>query len=297
MRSILFSTKLIPVEHEALTIEDVASRLGLHYMTVYRYVRTGRLPAEWRDGRWHIRPEDLDLVTRPRAVADRRSTAGADRGTRSLSGAADRMLQRLLCGDSSGAWLIVENALLAGTPQEVYLQVLAPCLRAVGEQWERGEISVADEHRATAVALGLIGRLGPLFARRGRRRPGSVLLAGAEGDVHTIPITMVGDLLRAEGVPVIQLGADVPVETLVAAARSTEPAVVGLSASTALAVANAERAIGALHRHVPGVPVLLGGPAVASEEAARASGADAWAPDASSVVDLVLNLERREKGA
>lgn len=200
------------------------------------------------------------------------------------------MLDRLLVGDGPGAWLIVEQALLAGSPRDVYLAVLAPSLKTIGDHWESGRISVGEEHRATAVALGIVGRVGPLFGRPGRRRRESVLLAGAEGDQHVIPLMMVGDLLRSGGLNVVQLGADVPVDTLVAMACASRAGVVGLSASTEPAVASAARAISELHRQLPGVPVMLGGPAVPSEAVAETAGADGWARDGAAAADLALRL-------
>ena len=54
--------------------------------------------------------------------------------------------------------------------KEVHLDLLAGSLRTIGERWASGELSVADEHRASTVASRIIGRLGPLFAQRGRKR-------------------------------------------------------------------------------------------------------------------------------
>jgi excisionase family DNA binding protein len=283
-----FSTKIFPVEPGTLTLEEAADRLGLHYMTVYRYVRTGRLAAEYRGGRWHIRPEHLASATRAGAA---RKTAGG-RPSSSLDLASERILDRLVAGDAVGAWQIVEQALMAGSPADVYLRVLGPCLRTIGDRWETGRLTVADEHRATAVAIGLVGRLSPMFGRPGRRRPGCVLLAGAEGDFHAIPLMMVADLLRAEGLDVIQLGADVPVATLVTMAGAADLTSIGLSASTDQGVVHAGRAITELHQRLPGIPVMLGGPAVTSADVARRAGADGWAPDAATAVDLTLRIQR-----
>ncbi|MDA8046757.1 MAG: cobalamin-dependent protein [Actinomycetota bacterium] len=273
---------------EALTIEQAAHHLGVHYMTVYRYIRTGRLPAEYRDGRWHIHPGDLAQVQkggRPRPPADGRPVR---RGPATAGSGAERMLGRLVTGDSAGAWLIAEQSLLAGGPDDVYLGVLAPCLRTIGDMWADGRLTVADEHRATVLALGIVGRLGPLFGRRGRRRPGQVLLAGVEGDPHAIPVIMVSDLLRADGYEVVQLGADVPLDTLVASAASrAQLLAIGLSAGTTRTLERAGKAVAGLHHARPGVPVFLGGPAVPDEAAARAVGADGWAADAAGAVELI----------
>jgi excisionase family DNA binding protein len=276
---------------DTLTIEEAAGRLGLHYMTVYRYVRIGRLPADYHHGRWHIEEGDLELVNRPR-VRGRRSKGTSTEA--SDTAVVQRLMERLLAGDGPGAWQIIESALLAATPAELYTRIIGPCLRTIGDRWEAGEITVADEHRATAQALRIVGRLGPLFARPGRNRPGLVLLAGAEGDSHAIPLMMVADLLRTAGFDVIQLGADVPVETLVAMAAAEGVVAIGLSASTDQGGVNVARALSALRAAVPGVPVLVGGPALTSEQEALEMGADGWAADATGAADLLTRMVGRE---
>ena len=280
-----------------LSIEEAAGRLGVHYMTVYRYVRLGRLPAEHRDGRWHIRPEDLEPLRggarRARGTGDPPAAARADHrgGADDADSVSGRLADRLVAGDVNGAWSIVEGALLAGAPATVYTEILAPALRSLGEGWESGRLSVAEEHRATALALGIVGRLGPLFRRRGRRRPGQVLLAGVEGDSHVIPLMMVADMLRAGGFEVVHLGADVPVSTLVPfAAVTPQLRAIGLSASTDASAVRAAGVIAALRERVGDLPIVLGGPAVGSEAAARSAGADGWARDAAGALELITTL-------
>jgi excisionase family DNA binding protein len=295
----------------ALTLEQAARRLGVHYMTAYRYVRTGRLPARQRGGRWEIDPADLAAVAHQKRAAaggpvpavgavgarpaDTVRPGGAERPAgagRPAVAAWERLLGRLTAGDGPGAWQIVETALVGSSPASVYLDLLAPCLRAVGEGWAAGRVTIAEEHQATTLCLGIIGRLGPQFARRGRHRPGSVLLAGAEGDSHVIPLLMVADLLRAAGFSVIQLGADVPVDTLTGMARSPDLVAVGLSAATDAGAERLGEAVRRLHDVAPGVPVLVGGPALTSEAAARHLGADGWTADAAAAVDAVARLVR-----
>lgn len=272
-----------------LSIEQAAQVLGLHYMTVYRYIRLGRLEAEHRDGRWRIRPADLERLRTggPGPAGDRRRPArpgGSEQVNR-------RLLERLVAGDGNGAWSIVEAALPARAPASLYTDVIGPTLEALGDGWASGRFSVAEEHRATALALGIVGRLGPLFRRRGRRRPGQVLLAGIEGDSHVIPLMMVADVLSAGGYEVVHLGADVPVSTLVPFAVATRQLrAVGLSASTDASAGRSAGTVAALRERLAGVPIVLGGPAVGSDVAARALGADGWAPDATGALDLVNRL-------
>ena len=81
-------------------------------------------------------------------------------------------MDRLVAGDEAGAWSILEEALLGGAdPVGLHVDLLAAAMGEIGERWAVDELSIADEHRATALASRLVGRLGPRFVRRCRRRP------------------------------------------------------------------------------------------------------------------------------
>ena len=203
-------------------------------------------------------------------------------------------MARMIAGDGPGSWSIIESSLVSGRPSDMYLQLLAPALRQVGDGWSRGDVSIADEHRATAVALGLAGRLSPLFVRRGPSRAATVLLAGAEGDPHVVPLLMVADALRAEGWGIVNLGADVPRAELLATAQATgHLRAVGISLSSERRAARTAKNIRALRAACPDVPVLLGGPAAGSEQVARELGADGWAQDLAGAAKLVNDLAAR----
>ncbi len=91
---------------------------------------------------------------------------------------------------------MIEAGLASGLdPSSIYLEVIGPALRNVGSAWEAGSVDIAEEHRATRIASRLIGRLGPRFASRGRRR-GTVVLGTCAGDAHGLGTTMIADLLR-----------------------------------------------------------------------------------------------------
>ena len=71
----------------------------------------------------------------------------------------------MVAGDEAGAWAVLEAALASGVaPADAHMDLLVPALDSIGEQWARGVLTVADEHRASVVAQRLIGRLGPQFA-------------------------------------------------------------------------------------------------------------------------------------
>jgi methanogenic corrinoid protein MtbC1 len=253
-------------------------------MTVYRYVRTGRLDAHRRGGTWRVRTEDVDAFSR-------QPPPGRGRGRPRWSQHAQRLRSALVRGDEPGAWHVVERVLVGGAdPTDVYVRVLGPALEEVGELWEAGKLSVEAEHRATAVAGRIIGRLGPRFTRPGRRR-GTIVVGAAPQDPHALPSAMLADVLRGAGYGVIDLGGSTPAESFVSAAASADDLVaIGISVSTSAGLAPAQTLVAAMHGRFDGVPVLLGGPAVTDEQAARAVGADAWAADAAAAVEVIAEL-------
>jgi excisionase family DNA binding protein len=241
------------VSDDDLTLTEAATEAGLHYMTLYRYVRTGRLAATRHGREWRIARRDVDALTAhleeqpPRRV-------GSEPVRR-------RLEDRMLAGDEAGAWRIVEDALVSGmAPADVHLRLLVPALADIGEGWARGELRVADEHRASVVAGRVVGRLGPQLRSRGARR-GAVVVGAVTGDTHALPTAIAADLLREARFEVVDLGADVPVESFVQAVadavrlRAVVVSVASLPEPESLAaVCDAVRA-------EVEVPVLVGGPA------------------------------------
>jgi len=275
---------------EPLTLPQAAQELGLHYMTVYRYVRTGRLPAKRARGTWQIDPRDLDMVRRGAPEPQRR-------GATLAKPSRARLEARLVAGDEAGAWNLLEAALASGSaPDEVLLELIGPALRSIGTQWEQGEMSIADEHRASSVAARLISRLGARFARRGRKR-GTIVLAAAPGDLHGVPVAIAGDLLRWRGFDVVELGADTPAGALAQAALGEPDLVaVGIVCTTEDAPASARQAITALRRALPEVPVLIGGASIEDAGHARRLGADVFTGRrADELVNAVETIAARER--
>jgi methanogenic corrinoid protein MtbC1 len=269
-----------------VTLEDAATSLGVHYMTAYRYVRLGRLPAEQRGGRWWVDPGDVDRL---RATAQAAPGRGRAQSGRRWAGPRDRLLDRLLAGDGPGSWAVVERALAGGAAAgDIHLRLLAPAMRTIGDRWADGSIGVDAEHRASAVAMRLVGRLGPLFARRGPTARGTVVLGGAPGDPHLLPLLMAADILRQAGVRVVDLGADLPEQSFLDAAGAVDDLrAIAVSVSTDGCTARAADVAAAVRQAHPDCRIYLGGPAQPTEQAARDLGADGWSADAVGLVRLL----------
>ena len=198
----------------------------------------------------------------------------------------------MLKGDVAGCWAIVEQILARGTsPTDVYVEVLGPALREIGDRWESGGASVGEEHRASAVAMRIIGRLGPLFARRGTPVAGTVLLAGAPGDPHMLPVSMLADILRNRGFKIADLGGNVPEASFLEAAYVFDDLrAVGVSVSDEACIPAAASVMTELRRDNPTLVLLAGGPALPDRDAAISIGADDWASDGVAAASLLETI-------
>jgi methanogenic corrinoid protein MtbC1 len=138
----------------------------------------------------------------------------------------------LLLGDEVGAEIAIREAMEAKfSAAEIDDSIIAPALWLVGDLWERGEISVADEHIATEISMRVLAlqrEAERLALSRGARR---VMLATPAGELHVVALRMVGNLLRNAGYDVVMLGPDVPAGELAASAERHEPDVICLSAT------------------------------------------------------------------
>lgn len=133
---------------------------------------------------------------------------------------------RLLEGDQGGAAAIVKE--MNGTPSwKVFQGLITPALQRIGQLWEDNDITVADEHLATAVCDYVISSL---FPWQGGNPDGKrAMLFCLEGEQHYLGLKMVSSLLVEKGWNVKFYGPDLPLEYAIDTAREWEPDLVGLS--------------------------------------------------------------------
>jgi excisionase family DNA binding protein len=260
-----------------LSLHEVADELGVHYMTAYRYVRIGMLPARKEGRTWKVSRADLE------AMLAEPESAGAGDGTPW----PERLSRRLIAGDEAGAWKVIEAALVGGTsPGDVLEEIITPAMHRIGALWEDGMIGLDEEHIASALCIRLIGRLGSRFARRGLSR-GTVVMGTTEHELHGIPSALASDVLRLAGFDVVDLGPKLPASDFSRAAKRVPQVVaVGVSATAPGQDDELAETVRALRSAVD-VPIFLGGRAVRSQDHAVELGADGWAATASELVDLI----------
>ena len=203
-------------------------------------------------------------------MRDRRENDPPDPREAKVTGIGRAFAEALLRGDEVAAEVAVREALEAGMgTAEVDDEIIAPALWFVGELWERGEISVADEHIATEISLRVLA-----LQREARRVARSrverrVMLATPAGEQHVVALRMIGSLLRTAGYGVVMVGADVPAGALAASARRHRPDVVCLSATMPGGEDQALIAIHEVQQQCPGAGFVLGGKGLTSRSRSR----------------------------
>lgn len=246
-------SELGPGEDPSLVgLNEAAEQLDVHYMTAYRYVRTGRLVATKRAGRWWVHARDLE------AVRSGSSTVAVS--PRPRSALVEPLVQRLVQSDFHGSWQLIEGAMASGaTPVDVHEELLRPALSLIGEQWSAGDLLIAHEHRATATAQRLLGRMSPLFRPQGRRR-GTVVLGAVAGDAHGLPSAMLADMLETDHLSVIDLGSNTPVDSFIDVANELDDLIgIGVVTTVGAYALKAVETAGVLKRTFPGALIVLGG--------------------------------------
>lgn len=161
--------------------------------------------------------------------------------------------------DELAAWTL-RHALAEAPRAAVFDGLLHDAMKLVGERWEEGRWSVAEEHLASRTLLRSLERIAPPTSPESRIGPVAVL-AGVAGEQHMIGLVCLEQVLVEHGWTVANLGADVPHEDLGRYVGRGEAALVALSASDPARLAGLAEAVAAV-RSAAGerrVPIMLGG--------------------------------------
>ncbi|MGZ6658100.1 MAG: cobalamin B12-binding domain-containing protein [Solirubrobacteraceae bacterium] len=179
---------------------------------------------------------------------------------------ADAFAEALLAGDEVAAEIAVREAMDAElSSAEIDEKLIAPALWLVGELWERGKISVAEEHLATEISIRVLA-LQREAQRVARSRSGHrVMLATPTGELHVVALRMIENLLRGAGYDVVMLGPDVPAKALGDVARRMRADVVCMSLTMAGHRSDILRAIDNVRLVLPSAGFVVGGRGLTDE--------------------------------
>ncbi len=174
---------------------------------------------------------------------------------------------------------------------ETVERLLIPALDRVGERYERGEIFLPQLMKAASAACAGFDLIKTSIAKRGGSAvsKGKIVLATVQGDIHDIGKNIVRVVLENYGYTVVDLGRDVPPQTVVEAAIREDAKLVGLSALMTTTVKSMAETIEALRESGHDCRIMVGG-AVLTEEYAAQIGADYYAKDAKQSADIARKV-------
>ncbi len=148
--------------------------------------------------------------------------------------------------------------------------VLLPAMKEVGDKFGAGELILPFVLQSAEVMKRAVARLENYLDRIEGHTKGRVVIATVFGDVHDIGKSLVNTILTNNGYTVIDLGKQVPVETIIEAAVSNDADAIGLSALLVSTSKQMPTCIGELHSRGLDFPVLIGGAAINRDFGRRA---------------------------
>lgn len=188
--------------------------------------------------------------------------------------------------DEPAAQAALDRALAVLSLDALLRDLLLPYLHDLGERWEAGTASVAQEHFASGVVR---GRLLGLARGWGQGAGPLAVLACAPGELHDLPLIAFGLALRARGWRIAYLGADTPLGELHETTRSLDPSLVVVSATTARHLSRARDELRELGRTAP---LAVAGPG-ATAALAESVGATLLSEDPVSEAERVASRPAR----
>lgn len=177
-------------------------------------------------------------------------------------------------------------------PMELVNEILIPALDRVGAAFETGKLFLPQLiQSATAAQAGFEEVKRVLASRKSGETvsKGRIVLATVKGDIHDIGKNIVKVILENYGYDILDLGRDVPPETVVQAVRETGAPLVGLSALMTTTVASMAETIRQLRSEGLPCRIMVGG-AVLTEAYAKEIGADFYAKDAKASADIAKQI-------
>lgn len=208
----------------------------------------------------------------------------------------DRMLDLTLLseavktGNRTEAGKHARAAIEANVPAQRILDSLVSAMDEVGKKFQCNEIFVPEMLIAARAMKECMALLEPLLVKAGIKPAFTAIIGTVQGDLHDIGKNLVAMMWKGANFGVVDLGTNVSPEKFAAAAKEHNARIVGLSAllTTTLPAmrltVNAIRAVG-----LSNTSIVIGGAPITADFA-KEIGADAYAPDAASAVEVVRNL-------
>lgn len=175
--------------------------------------------------------------------------------------------------------------------ENFYLKIVQPALYDIGNLWETGKISVAEEHLATAIVGRVMANIYTKFPKI--KRKAKAIVCSSPNEYHELGGRIVADLLEINGWDVYYLGANVPIEELIKLINKTKPKLVAMSVTMPFNIEKAAELIKRIREIKKVKPkIIVGGLAFnLLPDIYRQIGADYWAPDAKKAIEIARQIK------
>ena len=263
--------------------EEMMAAVYAYNVLTNRDKQSGRYIARYAD---HV-PASAALAKAMQDKAASGVPAAAEAAGPAVSGPYAPLMKAVEQGLKGEAAACTKALLAEKEPLELVDEALIPALDIVGVKYEKGKLFLPQLLQAASAAQSAFDEIKTAIAQRGGAgaSKGRIVLATVKGDVHDIGKNIVKVILENYGFEVIDLGRDVPVETVVETVREKDVHLVGLSALMTTTLKSMEETIAALHAAKLDCKVMVGG-AVLTPEYAEKIGADWYAKDAKQSADI-----------
>jgi trimethylamine corrinoid protein len=210
----------------------------------------------------------------------------------SLESILNEARQAILDIDDEKAVEVARQALDEGVdPVKVLTEGYSVGIREIGDLFSRGEVFMPEMILAAEAMKAAVEVLDEAIEGKAAEKLGTMIFATVEGDVHDIGKGIAVALIQTQGVEVIDLGRDVPVDKIIEAAEEHGAKIIGTSALLTTTMPNQEKLEEELRKRGlrDKYKTIIGG-APCTQRWADKIGADAYAEDAAEGVNKVLEL-------
>ena len=200
------------------------------------------------------------------------------------------LAEAVIKGDQNTAVKITKAALDEGTaPKQVLDEGLIAGMDIIGARFKKNEVYIPEVLIAARAMKMAMEILEPELVKAGVEPVGKLLIGTVQGDLHDIGKNLVAMMLKGAGFEVIDLGVDVRPEKFVEQVKTSKAHLIGMSALLTTTMPGMEKTIKALKEAGLSAKIMIGGAPV-TQDFADKIGADGYAPDAASAVDIAKSL-------
>ena len=193
-------------------------------------------------------------------------------------------------GDRAQAKDLVQQAIDDGTDPQTTLDAMVSAMDDIGHRFQRNEIFVPEMLIAARAMKESLALLEPLLVKAGIKPKYTAVIGTVQGDLHDIGKNLVSMMWKGANYQVVDLGTNVPADKFVEAAKEHRADVIGLSALLTTTMPAMKSTIEAIRAAgLTDTKVVIGGAPI-TEQFADEIGADGFAPDAGSAVDLLRRM-------